>query len=120
MSDGFPPVQVTVIGCPQGTSEPETGDVIVNPDCATTAVATEALETVAPPRGVIARMDTIKAASSAAERMLFLYMGVLLVKAVNEDGIDTHLPNQGMIELHFGGVGLCAVVLGFLSTWNSD
>src|SRR5215510_8464763 len=62
------------MGCPQGTSEPAAGEMIVNPG----AAADDALPTVAMYRLVIATMQTIRAASSAANRILFLCMGACL------------------------------------------
>src|SRR5215813_4077344 len=59
------------MGCPQGTSEPAAGEMIVNPG----AAADDALATGAMYRLVIATMQAMRAARSAANRILFLCMG---------------------------------------------
>src|SRR5262249_28139970 len=59
------------MGCPQGTSEPAAGEIIVNPG----AAADDALATVAMYRLLIATTQTIRAARRAANRILFLCMG---------------------------------------------
>ena len=91
------------MGCPQGTSESAAGEMIVNPG----AAADDALPTVAMYRLVIATMQTIRAASSAANRILFLCMGACLplpprraprvLNACELSGAYSRLPRAGVL-----------------------
>src|SRR5215468_10056757 len=91
------------MGCPQGTSEPVAGETIVNPG----AAVDDALATVAMYRLVIATMQTMRAARSAANRILFLCMGACfplpprraprVPNACELSGAYSRLPRAGVL-----------------------